>query len=98
MRTREISIQYQYYILNYVYIYNSHIDTYLTKHIFKHHLFQLSISHTCHDTINVHNQLSHNSNVTRCKVCDAMHVVPKCEPNVSPLSDSISRIQATLPI
>src|SRR3954463_9389364 len=45
-----------------------------------------------------HIQLSHNSNVTQCKICDTMHVVPQCEPNVSPLSDSISRIQATLPI
>src|SRR3954468_10556927 len=45
-----------------------------------------------------HTQLSHNFNVTQCKICDAMHVVPNCEPEVSPLSDSISRIQATLPI
>ena len=60
--------------------------------------FNYHISYTPHNHINAYIQLSHNSNVTQCKTCDSMHVVPQCEPNVSPLSDSISRIQATLPI
>ena len=58
--------------------------------------FNYHISYTHHNHNNAYTQLSHNSNATQCKTCDSMHVVPQCEPKVSPLSDSISRIQATL--
>src|SRR3954470_18571924 len=44
-----------------------------------------------------HNQLSHNSNVTQCKICDAMHVVPQYGPKVPPLPIHIESSHASDP-
>jgi hypothetical protein len=91
LNTQGVNIKIQYNILKYTHNHNYHIITYFTKLGIQTSPNSTTITRT-HITITT---IQH-STVTQCKTCDFMHAVPQCEPKVSPLSDSISRIQATL--
>ena len=90
INTQEVNTKIQCNILKY-----THNHNYTHNHIF-HQVkypnitkFNYHISYTYNNHINAYIQLSHNSNVTQCKTCDSMHVVPS---TTSPISIKDQRV------